>query len=121
MNRTDLDAYICSVFGCRAEHLWEKYPHFAVYRQQDSGKWFAVIMNIAKAKLGLPDEGRMDIVNLKCDPLLLGSLIDGKSFFPAYHMNKKNWISVVLDENTDNDTLMFLLQSSYNAVRKKKK
>ena len=54
-------------------------------------------MNVEKSKLGLLEEGMLEVVNLKCDATLLGSLQGEKGIFPGYHMNKANWITVALD------------------------
>ena len=47
----------------------------------------------AVIKIGLTGEGEVDILNVKCDPILSGSLRMQPGFFPAYHMNKEKWIS----------------------------
>lgn len=87
MNRKALDKYIKNVYRVIAEFPWLSAPNFAVYRHQSNNKWFAVIMEIPKAKLGIEEEGNINIINLKSDPLLIGSLILNKGILPAYHMN----------------------------------
>ena len=59
----------------------------------------------------------MDLINLKCDPLLIGSLIKEKGIFRAYHMNKSYWISVLLDGSTDDETIKWLLNLSYDLTK----
>lgn len=63
-------------------------PNFAVFWHSNNQKWFALIMDIPRSRLGLPGDELLDVVNLKCDPLLIGSLRSEPGFFPAYHMNK---------------------------------
>ena len=55
----------------------------------------------------------IDIVNLKCDPVLIGSLQSEKGIFPAYHMSKDKWISVALDGGVDDEQIKMLLEMSY--------
>ena len=70
-------------------------------------------MYIPKSKLGLREDGMIDVVNLKCDPVLIGSLRMEKGIFPAYHMSKDKWISVALDGSVDDEQVKMLLDMSY--------
>ncbi|MDO4739416.1 MAG: MmcQ/YjbR family DNA-binding protein [Eubacteriales bacterium] len=112
MDRNDVARLIRNAYGVEPETPWPKYPGNQVYRG-GSGKWFALVMDVAAEKLGLPGDGNMEIMNVKCDPALLGSLLSDEGFFPAYHMNKANWISVVLNEKTDGEAIRFLLRRSF--------
>ena len=74
MNRSQLDKYITDYYGVRAERLFEKNPGFQAYRHNDTKKWFAMIMDLPESRLGLDGQKIIDVVNLKCDPILIGSL-----------------------------------------------
>ena len=76
MDRAAFDRHIRDCYGVEADHPWAGAPGYAVYRHPGSGKWFAVVMDLPGEKLGLPGGSRVDALNLKCDPLLLGSLLD---------------------------------------------
>lgn len=119
MNRSQLDKYITDYYGVRAERLFEKNPGFQVYRHNDTKKWFAMIMDLPESILGLDGQKIIDVVNLKCDPILIGSLRLEKGFYPAYHMNKENWITVALDERVPDEKLRMLVDMSYELTRKK--
>lgn len=54
-------------------------------------------MDITRDKLGLDGTDVIDVINLKCDPILSGSLRKMKGYFPAYHMHRENWITILLD------------------------
>ena len=71
-------------------------------------KWFALIMDVSKNKLELEGDESMDVVNFKCDPILIDSLRNENGFFPAYHMNKEHWITVSLDDVCDEKIKMLL-------------
>lgn len=119
MNRSQLDKYITDKYGVTAERLFEKKPGFQAYRHNDTKKWFAMIMDIPKSRLGLGVQDIIDVVNLKCDPLLIGSLRMEQGFYPAYHMNKENWITVALDERVPDEKLRMLVDMSYELTMKK--
>lgn len=119
MNRSQLDKYITDKYGVTAERLFEKNPGFQAYRHNDTKKWFALIMDIPKSRLGLGVQDIIDVVNLKCDPLLIGSLRMEQGFYPAYHMNKENWITVALDGSAPDDKIKMLVDMSYELTMKK--
>ena len=60
-------------------------------------KWFGLLMSVSPQSLRISGDARIDILNVKCDPLLIGSLRLKPGFFPAYHMNKRHWITIRLD------------------------
>ena len=98
-----------------------KYPNYCVFRHPLSRKWFAIVMDVERRKLGLKGTGVLDVVNLKCDPLLIGSLRKENGVFPAYHMSKSNWVSVSLNDCVSDEQVRFLLSMSYEAASPSKK
>lgn len=101
MDRDMIFKFAAENFGAKPEYLWKKYPDYAVLRRRDNNKWFAVIMNITKDKLGLDSKEEVDIIDVKCDPLMIGSSRMSDGVFPAYHMNKDHWITILLDGADD--------------------
>lgn len=118
MNRMELKHFILDNYNVKPDYPWEKYPTYEVFRHSNNKKWFAVIMNVSEEKLGLPGTKMMEIVNFKCDPVLIGTLREEKGFFPAYHMNKGNWITVVLDGSVVDEKIKMLLDMSYSATER---
>lgn len=90
-------SYIEEKFGAQGERIFDKHPEFAVFRHAKNQKWFAVFMRVDGGKLGLKGGEALEILNLKCKPDLAAILRDADQILPAYHMNKKHWISVCLD------------------------
>ena len=119
--REKLDKYITETYGVIVEFPWIKYSDYGVYRHSDNSKWFAVIMDIPKSKIGFPSEEIIEVVNLKCDPILIGSLLKDDGIYPGYHMNKAHWITVVLDGAVDDEKLKWLLNISFCLTGKPKK
>lgn len=121
MNRQEFIQYISEEYGVDAEYLWVRYPHYCVFRHPSNRKWFALVMDVSKSKLGLQEEGILDVVDLKCDPILIGSLRNEPGLFPAYHMSKTSWVSVALDGSVSEEKIKMLLDMSYNVTAHKMK
>ena len=103
---------ILEKYNVTPEFLWEKYPDFGIFRNTGSDKWFGLIMNIDYSKVDKKKSGLVDIMNVKVDSLLDEALkIDG--IYPAYHMSKKSWISIVLDDTVSDDIVLKYLNYSY--------
>ena len=124
MNRNELESFIKETYNADANYPWFKYPNYEVFRHSSNQKWFALIMDVPKSKLGLQGTETLDVVNFKCAPLLIGSLREESGFFPAYHMNKDSWITVALDGSVSDEKIKMLLDMSYQAtapkIRRKK-
>ena len=117
MDRAELIKYIADIYDTDEEHPWAEYPMHSVFRHTGNRKWFALLMEIPKSKLGLSEEGSIDVLNVKCDPILIGSLLAEKGFYPAYHMSKAKWISIALDGSADDKEIKWLLDMSYDATK----
>ena len=81
MNRAEFMQFILEQYSIEPDYPWMKNPNFAVFRHSNNQKWFALIMDIPRSRLGLPGDELLDVVNLKCDPLLIGSLRSEPGFF----------------------------------------
>lgn len=117
MNRATLQTYIEETYGATGEYPWVQYPSFAVFRHSSNRKWFAVIMDIPRQKLGLSGDSSIPVVNVKCDSRLIGSFREEKGIYPAYHMSKAHWLTVALDGTAQEETLKFLLDMSYDLTK----
>ena len=121
MNRRDFENYMVDTYGVEQEYPWISMPTFAVFRHKSNNKWFAVIMTIDKSKIGIKEDGQIDVVNLKCDANIISLMRTQDGIFPAYHMNKEHWLTVALDGSVIEDNLKFLLALSYDLTDKKQK
>ena len=93
----------------------KSFKAYGVFRHLDSGKWFGLIMNVKRGLVTKnDDEQTVDIINLKSDSMPL----DDRFVFPSYHMNHKYWISVVLDDQLDDDDVMRLIDESFRLTGK---
>ena len=119
--RERITQYIQDTYGTEAEYLWADSPDSAVFRHPASKKWYAIIMGVLPERLGLSGEQALDVMNVKCSTIMIGSLLSTKGFLPAYHMNKNHWISIVLDNSVPDDQITPLLELSYDSVAPKRR
>ena len=99
------------------EYLWEKTPDTAILRHENNQKWYAVLMKISWDKLEKGREGLVEAVNLKHDQV--SDLLVKKGIYPAFHMNKRYWISVPLDDSLSDEEMLELIEKSWNLTLKK--
>ena len=115
MNRNNVEQFVAQKFGVKPDYLWEGDFITAALRHPDTKKWFGVLMRIPATKLGINNEGEADILDIKLDPDFILQLQKNlpKQYYPAYHMNKKNWTTVVLSDRTDRKLLETLINESF--------
>ena len=116
--REKFEEYLPKTFECAVDYPWPDYEgdvSTAVWRCPNN-KMFALVMDITYRRFGFESDEPVSAVNLKVDPEKLESLLDGKSVFPAYHMNKKHWVSVLLTSVTDWNVLEEMTRRSYELV-----
>ena len=99
------------------EYLWEKSPDTAILRHENNQKWYAVLMKISWDKLEKGREGLVEAVNLKHDQV--SDLLVKKGIYPSFHMNKRYWISVPLDDSLSDEEMLELIEKSWNLTLKK--
>ena len=100
---------IAKKYGVQPEYPWAEYPNFCTFKNPSSKKWFALVMDIGADKLGLKDKTLVSVINLKLPAEEILSLINNKFIFPAYHMNKKYWVTVLLNKATTKQKLFNLI------------
>ena len=110
-------ALVQEKYGNQLEYLWEKSPDTAVLRHEDNQKWYAILMRISWDRLDKGREGLVEAVNLKHDQV--SDLLVKKGIYPAFHMNKRYWISVPLDDSLSDEELLELIEKSCNLTLKK--
>lgn len=120
--RDTVFAHIKKKYKVSPEYPWRKYDDNAVFRHSDNKKWFALVMSVAREKLGLSGDGYVDVINLKVDDMMLKDmLVRENGICRAYHMNKEHWITVLLDGTVEMDKIYDLIHGSYEATASKKK
>ena len=89
-------------------------------RHGENRKWYALVMRVSRRKFGFDSDEVVDVVNLKLPPEMFGSFGAADGVYPAYHMNKFHWISVLLPDAPE-DVVRFLVNVSFEATKNKRK
>ena len=121
MNKQQLQDYIFNTYGISPDYPFDNDFETAVYRHRDNRKWFGIVINVKKSKLGLSGEDTIDVVNIKCHRDVIDSMWQEVGIFPAYHMNRSHWLSLALDGSADDDTIRWLVGMSFELTATKDK
>lgn len=95
--------------------MWpEQSPSTCVFRHGEKDKWFGIIMVISGVKLGLKSDEMVEIIDLKFDKnQALDFAQNTPEIYPGYHMNKMNWITLILDDSLPDVIIHELINKSY--------
>lgn len=110
-------SYCLTAYGTSPDYPFEKDFETAVLRHSNNRKWYALVMRVSRRKFGFDSDEAVDIVNLKLPVEMFGSFGVADGVYPAYHMNKLHWISVLLSDAPD-DVVQFLVNVSFKATKK---
>lgn len=106
--------YIQKKHDNEPEFLWEKFAGNAVFRHKENNKWYGVLLTISKSKLGLDSDELVDIIDLKILPEDIEKIVDNEKYFLGYHMNKKHWFTIILDDSVPIEKIFEFIDISYN-------
>lgn len=119
MDRQEVEQFIKQTFtNIDQDYPWENYPTYTIFRHTNSRKWFALIAQIHYSTFIPNQNGNVNFLNIKCDPDLIEDLVRRPGFFPAYHMNKKHWVTILLNHTTPADQIKTLIDLSYKLTLK---
>lgn len=113
----ELIQFVQRTFEDDLEFLWPKFPKNAVWRRLDNRKWYGALLTVAKSKLGLTGDELVTVIDMRATPAEVIELVDGEHYFPGYHMNKRNWYTIVLDGTVPTAEICQRLQASYELVK----
>jgi predicted DNA-binding protein (MmcQ/YjbR family) len=113
--KSQIVEHIKSEYGANPEFLWpDRSPDHAVFRHSSNKKWFALVATISSKSLGIKEDKAIDIINLKFDKNQTYDFAETSDhIFPAYHMNKNNWITIWLDGTLADEMVFELIRKSY--------
>ncbi len=116
---TRIAQHIIKTYGDEPEFPWKKFPQFAIFRNRDNHRWYAVFMTVKDGALGEGVSGR-SIVNIKPYQKNHQALIQKDNVFPGWHMDKNSWVSVSLSDYFEDEFVESLIEESYLEVNGKK-
>lgn len=117
--QTFLD-YCRNAYGTAADYPFDEDFETAVLRHSGNRKWYAIVMRVSRRKFGFDCDEVIDVVNVKLPLEMFGSFGPAEGVYPAYHMNKLHWISLLLPDIAD-DLTEFLVNASFEATKDQKK
>lgn len=107
-------------YGDDPEFKWKNDTGTATFSNKITKKWYGILMTINKNKLEENADKLIEVMNVKLEPEKIEKLLQQEGFYPAYHMNKKSWITIVLDNTISDKDIMELLEESYSYTLAKK-
>ena len=120
MTKKEFLDYCLDTYGTSPDYPFEEDFVTAVLRHADNNKWYALVMRLSRRRLGFDSDEIIDVVNLKLPTEMFGSFGAEDGVYPAYHMNKLHWISVLLSDASE-DAVRFLVNASFEATKDKRK
>ena len=120
MTKQSFFEHCLDTYGTSPDYPFEEDFETAVLRHGYNRKWYAIVMRVSRRKFGFESDEVIDVVNLKLPTEMFGSFGSDDGVYPAYHMNKLHWISVLLPDASD-DIIHFLVNVSFEATRAKQK
>ena len=120
MTKQQLFEYCLNTYGTSPDYPFDEDFETAVLRHIDNRKWYAIVMRVSRRKFGIDSDEVIDVVNLKLPTEMFGSFSASDGVYPAYHMNKLHWISVLLPD-APREVVCFLAGVSFEATGRTKK
>ena len=120
MTKQQFLEYCLNIYGTSPDYPFDDDFETAVLRHADNRKWYAIVMKVSRRKFGFDCDEVIDVVNPKLPTEMFGSFGAADGVYPAYHMNKLHWISVLLPDAPD-DVVQFLVNVSFEATKSPKK
>ena len=120
MTKEEVLTHCLNTYATQPDYPFDDWMESAVLRHTDNQKWYAIAMRVSRRKFGLNSDEEVDVVNLKLPTEMFGSFGAADGVYPAYHMNKLHWISVLLPDATD-ELVQFLVNVSFEATKTTKK
>lgn len=106
--------YIKDKYRDDLEFLWEKFDNNAIWRNKQNDKWYGILLTISKRKLGINSDEIVEIIDLRYQKENIEDIINNENIFPGYHMNKKSWITIKMDNSMETQEIFKLIDNSYN-------
>lgn len=120
MTKQDFFEYCLTAYGTSPDYPFDEDFETAVLRHGDNRKWYALVMRVSRRRFGQDSDEAVDVVNMKQPTEMFGSFAAADGVYPAYHMNKLHWVSVLLPDAPD-DVVQFLVKVSFEATKDKRK
>ncbi len=112
---------IIEKYGDYPEFLWEKFQGSGIFRNPETKKWYLAILDVDRSKLQHSPKELIEVADIKLAPEKIEKLLKEEHYYPAYHMNKKYWITIILDDTVSDEKIMELVEQSHEFTLKNSK
>ena len=119
LQANEIIKYVKEKYNDELEYLWKKFPNNAIWRNKKNNKWYGALLVVKENKLGIKSDKFVEIIDLRFQKENIHKIIDNNRFYPGYHMNKNNWITIKLDNSVETKKIFELIDNSYNLSLKK--
>lgn len=110
--------FVREQYGNELEFLWAKFPDNAIWRRVDNKKWYGAILTVQGNKIGLDTSEIVEIIDLRMSPDEMEEVLSRKHYYPGWHMNKKSWYTLVLDDSISDEEIFTRIRESYQLAAK---
>ena len=110
--------YAKKKYGTEPEYLWDKFPRNAVGRRNDNNKWYFALLSVNASKLGLEKNEIIEVIDIRASKDKVPELLKQENIYPAYHMNKKSWITIILNGTMKSSEIFKYIDESYILAKK---
>lgn len=111
--------YIFETYGSVPEFLWPNIPSYAAFRQAGKKKWFAVMGSVSLNKVDREAKSAqpVEVINVKVDQERIKGYLLQIGIYEAFHMNKKCWVSIILDDMLPDDAIQGMIDDSNRSIQ----
>ena len=121
MDKSEFERIVCERYSVEGDHPFEGDLDTTVFRHPSNRKWFGIVMQLSKYRLEGDSREIVTVINVKCPYEVASSFLSEKGFYPAYHMNKRHWLTILLDGSVELDTVLWFLDISHDLTRARKR
>jgi len=111
--------YIFETYGSAPEFLWPNIPSYAAFRQPGKKKWFAVMGSVPLNKVNREAKSAqpVEVINVKVDQGSIKDFLAQTGIYEAFHMNKKCWVSIILDDTLPDGEIQRMIDDSTRSIQ----
>ena len=113
-----INDYIFEKYHSVPEFLWPNIPSYAAFRRSGSKKWFAVIGSVPRRKVDPASSSNreVEVINVKVDSAEIKEILSIGGYYSAFHMNKKYWVSIILDDTLSDEEIQERINDSFHNI-----
>ena len=109
--------FIRETYGSEPEFLWPNIPSYAAFRRAGDKKWFIGSVSRCRLDPGFASHEEVEVLNVKVDSAEIDGILAQRGYYPAFHMNKKCWVSIILNGDLGDEEIQRRIEDSYCSLK----